>query len=254
MRIPNISKIFTGGLSLSGTRAPIRSPNWRTRSVGRLEEASWLLTEEVQMGEPSLDRSTSLSKAEFQSHADALKERNEDFEAKSKDRYLWKVPYEWDPPNHGDTDRWLNALLYNPPKDMQRVWLIGDDKKGGFSHPLEDIPLVQRLLYLRQTGLVRPLKFQLLYFFERINQLNLERSNALQDASIVDFILALAAITEVNQRSKKLLHPISAMIEECILSEFMPGFEKKITESNRIDFKNLISVLRELWDDRRRET
>jgi hypothetical protein len=41
-----------------------------------LEEGSWLLTEEIHMGEPSLDSSTSLSKAEFQSHSDALKEMN----------------------------------------------------------------------------------------------------------------------------------------------------------------------------------
>jgi hypothetical protein len=129
-----------------------------------------------------------------------------------------------------------------------------DDKKDGFSHPVEDIPLVQRLLHFHQTGLARPLKLQLFHFFERVNELTLGESNTLQDASIVDFILALAAITEVNQRSKKHLHPFSAMIEECILSEFMPGFERKLTESNRIDFRNLISILRELWDSRRGET
>ncbi|POV94133.1 hypothetical protein PSHT_16418 [Puccinia striiformis] len=196
--------------------------NWRSNNAFHLEEEKRLWAS-IASGE------SPLNSLDMQAHSHALEEMKEalsqrDFsgssQAKIFDDKLWKEPYEWDEQLLGGkaaTQSFLNTLLYNPPKDIQSVWLIGDGKTKRFSHDLKDITLVNYLMKLYDDRSGDELKQHLSCFFERVQSLNLRERNTIQDTAILDFIILLATITEVNKRSKRLLDPFANMIQEYVM-------------------------------------
>lgn len=118
-----------------------------------------------------------------------------------------------------------------------------------FSHPAHEIPFVKRLLDLNQRRSEKLLEAQLSVIFERINTLDLKQRDPIQDASTVDFILALGSITDANIRVNRKLDPFTVKLQEYIKPK-LTQLEKKLASSGRNDILKLINSLKGLWGDR----
>ncbi|WAQ90268.1 hypothetical protein PtA15_12A256 [Puccinia triticina] len=245
MKLAKIRKALTIGLPMSSHRAPASPGNWGSRSLGPLGEEKRPLTGYIPMEETDR-RVSSLDRPDLQAHSDAQKEMKETWEAQCKDRILWRAPYEWDPLDHINNNLWPKCFLYEPQEQIQRIWLLGDGREERFSHPVKEIPLVQACIKLYRERSETQLILYLSLFFNRPD-FNLGVKDIVKDTSILDFILLLATITEVNQRSKEKLDPFSARIQEYIIRE-LPRFEEKLTESKRDDIIRLIKILKNLWE------
>ncbi|PLW38357.1 hypothetical protein PCASD_10573 [Puccinia coronata f. sp. avenae] len=163
----------------------------------------------------SAARADPLDSSDLQQRSDAIEEAKKAFQAiKLKqnaeiyDKNYWNIPYEWDEEYsilsaQKETDQILNAFLYNGKEEAQMMWLVGDGKKSPFTHPMKDIPLVERLISLYKWRKEDELKCQLTCAFNRIKNLYWQKRERIQDASIFNFIIALSVITDCRQRSAK---------------------------------------------------
>ncbi|KNZ57116.1 hypothetical protein VP01_2237g3 [Puccinia sorghi] len=233
---------FCAGTSFIALFLPARGG---FRSASHSGEDTRLL-DEIETGQSSSGRSdvgSSRDRAEAHGYWDVLDEvKNEHdaqlFAAQVFDHENWEIPYIESYSRGGGNqkiDSWLNALLCT--------------QKNIFSHQVGEIPLVKLLLELYQHRSEELLKVQLSVFFQRINTLDLTKRDPIQDASIVDFILVLASITESNQSVNGILDRFPAMIQEYIMLE-LPQLEQKLSQSGRNDIQSLISNLI-LWRSKR---
>jgi len=231
----------------------------RFRSGSHSEEKTRLL-DGIEKGKSSSSRSDVESswdnRAEAHGYSDVFTEVKREQAAQVFDHENWKTPYTQSFSQcgrNGKIDTWLNALLYKSRAQLQEIWLTGGPRgshKDRFSHQVDEIPLVDVLLALHQDRQEELLKAQLSVFFQRINTLDLTKRNPIQEASIVDFILVLACITETNQRASRNVDPFSTMIQEYIMPQ-LSQLEQKLAQSGRNDMQSFIIRLKELWRSRR---
>ncbi|KNZ58473.1 hypothetical protein VP01_1923g5 [Puccinia sorghi] len=212
------------------------------RRAGRSEEETWLLggMTRGQSSSGRFDVGSSRDSAEEHGRQNAFDDVTREYHARVLDASDWKTPYiESYSPDGGNQnmDSWLNALLSAYQTDK-------------FSHPAHEIPFVKRLLDLNQRRSEKLLEAQLSVIFERINTLDLKQRDPIQDASTVDFILALGSITDANIRVNRKLDPFTVKLQEYIKPK-LTQLEKKLASSGRNDILKLINSLKGLWGDRR---